>query len=76
MPYKPIHRKVKTNICKVLENRRKRSAASWVITPAGESYYLLNKERIKENHFNLMFPVEVKKVSDKGENPCKIYAHD
>jgi hypothetical protein len=76
MPYRSNTTKIQTNIRKVIENRREKATATFVITPGGDSYYLYKGQRIPEKHFNIMFPTEIKKVSDKGENPCKKYAHD
>ena len=68
-------KKQKTNILTVIKNRGLRAAASFVILPSGESYYLHNGQKIAEESFNRKYPIEVKKISDKGENPCKKYAY-
>jgi len=68
-------KKVKTNILTVIKNRGLRAAASFVILPSGESYYLHKGQKIAEEMFNKKYPIEVKKISDKGENPCKRYAY-
>jgi hypothetical protein len=65
----------KTNIAKVIKNRGQRLAASYIILPSGESYYQYNGEKFTEETFNKMYPVEIEKIKDKGENPCRKYAY-
>ena len=52
---------ISTNIKKVAENRILRAKASWVINPQGECYFLLGQDKINEKHFELIFPIEIKK---------------
>lgn len=76
MPYKSnLTSQHKTNIVQVVANKRERGNATYVIPSSGEPYFNYKGERIKEKHFDMILPIEVKNVSDKGENPCKKYAH-
>ena len=66
---------MKTNIIKVLKNKRERAEASYIITPEGKGFYIYKGEKIPDKIFNKRFPTEVKKIMEKGENPCRKYAY-
>lgn len=53
-------KKITTNIINVVQNKIKRAAATFVVSPQG-NYYLYNGDRIKEKHFEMMLPVQVKR---------------
>ncbi len=51
---------IKTNIKQVVKNKIERMKATWVVNGNG-SYWLYGNDRIKEEHFDLILPIEVKK---------------
>lgn len=57
---------IPTNIKKVAANRILRAKASYVINQMGEGYFLLGGDKISEKHFELIFPVEIKKDAPVG----------
>ena len=66
---------MKTNIIKVLKNKRERAEASYIINTDGKGFYIYKGEKIPDKIFNKRFPTEVKKIMEKGENPCRKYAY-
>lgn len=56
-----------TNVIQVIKNRIERSKASFIIDAHGNGFFLYKGDKIAPKHFNLIFPVEVKTISNKGE---------
>ena len=56
-----------TNVSDVIRNKQERSKASFVIDHNGNSFFLYRGEKIAPKHFNLIFPIEIKTISNKGE---------
>lgn len=57
---------IATNIQTVMKNRLERAKASFIINSEGESYWLYRGQKIKEHHFNLILPVDVRPLGRTG----------
>lgn len=69
MPNKEIKPTLKvTGIAEYVRNKAKRKQTLFTITPAG-SFYFHEGERVKESEFNAQFPLDLKPINFKGENP-------
>lgn len=68
MSYKQNRKFFRTNIAEVKSNESLRNKATFVITPTG-SHFLLDGLSFSIERFNQLFPVVLKRISLKGDNP-------
>lgn len=57
-----------TNVIQVVKNKVERAKASFIIDDNGNGFFLYKGDRIAPKHFDLIFPIDIKTVSNKGED--------
>ena len=58
-----------SNWSTVMNNQRVRQSATFVFTTFGVNYYIYEGKRIGQKKFESLYPVDLKRVNIKGQNP-------
>lgn len=68
MSAKPAINLSNLNINEVIDNKRERLKATYVIDDTGNTFYLYCGMKLKEKDFENMYPVEIVHTNPKGDN--------
>jgi hypothetical protein len=68
MGAKPVINLSNLNITEVIDNKRERLKATYVIDKDGNCYYLYCGNQLREKDFERMFPVDIINNNPKGLN--------
>lgn len=58
-----------SNWSTVMNSQRVRQSATFVFTTFGVNYYIYEGKRIGQKKFESLYPVDLKRVNIKGQNP-------